>query len=99
MEKVIVLKSSRPYSSEYDPLLIGFIEQGIDLFAVTGVDCEEWEEAMDWICVDLDISGKLPDAFCNTTSHPGQSLEEVIAFAKQWCSLNGWPEQISVVEI
>lgn len=99
MKKVVVLKSSRHYSSEHEPLLLSLIEQGIDLFAVVGVGCEDWEEAMDWLCVNLDVSGKLPGAFCNTTSHPDESFEEVISFAKQCCSLKGWPEQISVLEI
>jgi hypothetical protein len=99
MAKVIVLNSSKPYSSEHEPLLLSLVEQGIDLFAAVGVGCEDWEEAMDWLCVNLDVSGKLPGAFCNTTSHPNESLEEVVAFAKQWCSLKGWPEEVSVVKI
>ena len=98
MAKVVVLESSQPYSSEYEPLLLDLIEQDIDLFSAVGVDCEGWEEAMDWFCVNLEISGKRPGASCNTTSHPNENLEEVISFARQWCRLKGWPEQVSVVK-
>ncbi|GAB4060891.1 hypothetical protein ABDB84_08880 [Uliginosibacterium sediminicola] len=70
-----------------------------DLFAAVGVDCREWEAAMDWLCIELDTSGEKPGAFCNTTSHPDETLSEVIAFAEQWCDLKGWSRDVEVTEI
>ena len=99
MSKVVILKSSKPYSPEYESILISIIEQGTDLFATVGVDCVSWEDAMDWLCVDMEVSGKLPGAFCNTTSHPSESFAEVQAFAEQWCTLKNWQPEIAVIEI
>ncbi|HET8685293.1 MAG TPA: hypothetical protein VFM18_01365, partial [Methanosarcina sp.] len=88
----------KPYSPEYEPMLISLIEQRIDLFAAVGVDCENWEDAMDWLCINLVVSGKIPDAFCTTTSHPGETFADVKAFAEQWCQLKNLPQQITVIE-
>jgi hypothetical protein len=66
---------------------------------VVGVDCASWEVAMDWLCIDLKTTGEVPDAFCNTTSHPDETLDEVIAFAEQWCNLKGWSRDVEVIKI
>lgn len=99
MAKCVVLHSLSKYSVVHEPFLREILTEKPDLFAVTGVDCQAWEDAMDWLCVDLDVSKALPGAFCNTTSHPGEALPDVVAFAEQWCSLNGWPVDVRVVEI
>lgn len=99
MAKCIVLHSTRPYSEACLSLLRGLLGQGPDLFAAVGVDCESWEDAMDWLCIDLDARGEQPGAFCNTTSHPGEALADVVAFAEQWCDVRGWPRDVEVVEV
>lgn len=99
MPKCVVLHSSKPYSEENHPRLREILDQRPDLFASVGVGCEGWEEAMDWLCVELNTSGEIPSAFCNTTSHPGEALTEVVEFAEQWCDLKGWRRNVEVIEI
>ena len=93
----IVLVSKSGYSDKHEPFLRKLIEERIELLSVVGPDCQEWEDAMDWLCVELDTSGELPGAFCNTTSHPGESVEEVINFAKAWSK--GGSSEVEVIEI
>ena len=83
-EKSIVVVSSEGYREEYLDLLRGWLDENIALFCVVGKDCEVWEEAMDNLCVKLDVSGEKPGAFCVTTSHPDETVEEVIEFAASW---------------
>ncbi len=99
MVKCVVLRTSTMFANEHRLLLRKILLGGPDLFAVVGEDCEAREEAMDGLCLELDISGERPEAFCNTTSHPRESLEELIALAKQWCQLRGWSEDVQVIEI
>ena len=99
MSKCAVLISESKYTEVHKPLLRLILSEAPDLFAVVGVDCANWEEAMDWLCIDLDTNGELPGAFCNTTSHPDESVDEVMAFANQWCDLKGWPRDVSVHKI
>ena len=99
MAKCIVLHSSKPYTEASLSLLRKILGQEPDLFATVGVDCEGWEDAMDWLCVDLDTSGEQPGAFCNTTSHPNETLADVMEFAEQWCDLRGWKRDLEVIEI
>ena len=54
---------------------------------------------MDWLCVDLDTSGEQPGAFCNTTSHPNETLADVVEFAEQWCDLKGCKRDVEIIEI
>ena len=99
MTNSIVLHSSKPYTEASLPLLRKVLGQEPDLFAAVGVDCEGWETAMDWLCVDLDTSGEQPDAFCNTTAHPDETLSDVVAFAEQWCDLKGLQCDVEIIEI
>ncbi len=99
MPKCAVLISESNYADLHRPLLRQILDEGADLFAVVGIDCASWEDAMDWLCVELVISGELPGAFCNTTSHPDESVDEVMAFANQWCDLKGWQRDVEVYRI
>jgi hypothetical protein len=71
----------------------------LDLFAACGVDCENWEDAVDGVCVLMDVSGESPGAFCNTTSHPGQDADEVSDFAEEWCDRRGWKRDVRIVDV
>lgn len=53
---------------------------------------------MDWLCVELDAHENLPGAFCNTTSHPERSLDEVVAFARQWNELKGEQPDVQILK-
>ncbi len=80
----VVLISNSGYKEEHNGLLQQLIENEIELFCTVGIVCQEWEEAMDLLCAELDATDIKPNAFCNTTSHPNESVEEVIKFAKSW---------------
>jgi hypothetical protein len=50
-----------------------------------GDDCEVWEEAADWAYVAREFDeAEERDRFIMTTSHTGESLEEVVNFAVQF---------------
>jgi len=83
-EKCIVVVSNTGYRDEHLKLLRNWLDQNIALFCAVGKDCEAWEEAMDNLCVKLDVSGEKPGAFCVTTSHPDETVEEVVEFATGW---------------
>lgn len=99
MAKCVVLHSTIEYSDARVSALHEILRGEPDLFAAVGVDCAGWEEAMDWLCITLSTSGEKPGAFCTTTSHPDETLVEVIAFAEQWCDLKGWRRDVEIVEI
>jgi len=99
MANCIVLRSSTPYSSEHEPLLRSVLDQEPGLFAVVGRGSQSWEDAMDWLCVDLRAGDVRSDRFCKTTSHIEETLEEVVAYAEKWCELRGLPKDIRVLEI
>jgi hypothetical protein len=98
-EKCIVLVSNTPYRDEHDEILHEWINEGISLFCALGKECEEWEEAMDYACINLDTEGVVPGAFCVTTSHPHETLNEVVEFAKQWYELKKQEYEIKIKEI
>jgi len=77
----VILISSTQYSTEHDEILKSLIKRKIVLFCAVGVDCENWEEALDWLCIGKNGEGT---HIINTTSHPGETLEEVKDFAKAW---------------
>lgn len=80
--KKVVLVSSSGYSPERDePLLREFITAGIKLFCVVGIDAEKWEEALDWLAIEIPAS---KDEVIITTSHPDETFEEVLEFARQF---------------
>ena len=99
MSKCAVLFTESNYAELHKPFLRRILSESPDLFAVVGVDCEKWEDAMDWLCIELDASGELPGAFCNTTSHSNESVDDVLEFANQWCDLKGWKRDVSVHKI
>jgi hypothetical protein len=97
--RCVVLNATVNCSASHDSLLRSIVRESPDLIAISGAASCTWEEQIDCMCVELDISGEQPGAFCNTTSHPNETLDEVIAFAAQWCDLKGWPRDVRVVNI
>ena len=97
--KCVVLVSESGYTESHEELLRRFIDEGVELFCAQGKECEKWEEAMDWLCVQLDTSGEKPGAFCTTTCHPNESVEEVVEFARNWNSHEGRQCEVQVVQI
>ena len=72
--KKIVLLSNKKYSAESDDFLLSLINQGCELICFVGLDCESWEEAMD----ELAIGDGSNPKYITTTSHPAESIDEVI---------------------
>jgi hypothetical protein len=79
-----VLVSDTGYHRKHDDLLRSVLAEGYELFCVVGVDCELWEEVMDEVAVGDDSDPR----YITTTSHPGETENEVIEFAKMF-SISG----------
>lgn len=97
--QAVVLVSSSGYSHDHQSLLRKLLDERIELFCAIGKDCEAWEAAMDWLCINLDTSGVLPGAFVVTTSHPDESLEDVVEFAQNWNSHEEQTTDVRIVEV
>ncbi|MFP4317050.1 MAG: hypothetical protein ACOC24_04270 [Desulfovibrionales bacterium] len=78
--KKVVLVSRTCYEDSHASSLLDMIKQGVQLFCVTGEYCDAWEEAMDWMCIDPEVEL----GFVVTSRHPGEDVEEVMAFAREW---------------
>lgn len=90
----IVLHTREPYSRAHDALLQRLVERSIALLCAVGEDCCAWEDAMDWTCIGPD--GESLGSVV-TTSHPGESLAAVVAFA-EWWHLDE-PSSIEIIEV
>ena len=77
-EAKIVLYSKSGYRPEMDALIENFIRDGVKFVGVVGDDCEKIENVIDEIVVGDGNN----DRFILTSSHPGESLEEAIEFAR-----------------
>ena len=74
----VVLIAKTGYSPEKDHILQDLVDDRIALFCAVGKDCIEWENKMDELCIG---DGSHP-VFITTTSHPDETSDEVVAFAK-----------------
>jgi hypothetical protein len=77
----VVLHARVPYDRAHDELLRRLRDRGVVLFCAVGVDCRAWEDAMDWTCIGPNGEEL---GFVVTTSHPDESLADVVAFAEAW---------------
>lgn len=62
----------------------------VSLVAVVGPGCERIEEMIDWIVVS---DGSDADRYVTTSSHPDESLSDVIEFVECWELERGDPFQ------
>jgi hypothetical protein len=92
--KKVVLVSKRGYDASHDGLLRSLIARKIELFCAVGRQCELWEEVMDALVVG-------PTGECEwhvtTSSHPSETVDEVVEFAKNW-RLDE-PSEVEVIEV
>jgi hypothetical protein len=93
--KKVVLVSKSGYGRRHDPMLIEFIDSGIELFCAVGKDAEAWEEAVDWLCIGPDGTG---ERCVNTASSQEWTLEDALQFAEQWHVESG-SNEVNVIEI
>ena len=89
----LVLVSETGYDQKHESLLRSLLDEGYELFCIVGVDCELWEEIMDEMAVGDGIESR----YITTTSHPGESEDEVIEFATMF-TVSG-PSGVEVVRI
>jgi hypothetical protein len=81
----IVLHSSAGYQPRLDDLVEEFMRDSVAVVAVVGEECEKIEDIIDELVVGpqgRDYSGR--DDFMITTSHPDESVDEVVAFVRSW---------------
>lgn len=93
-EKKVVLKCPNGYKRTIDQMVEDFLDDEVALIAVIGEDCVKVEEIIDTLIVG---NGSNPNRFIVTTSHPGESLQDVIKFAELFSTA---PEgKVQIVEI
>jgi hypothetical protein len=73
----IVLHCTRGVPPHLEELVAGFIRNGVELVCVVGPDCRKVEDIID----ELVVGDGSRDDFVATTSHPDESLADVIEFA------------------
>jgi len=78
-QKKVVLYCPEGYTEKVDALVEDFIRDGVSLVAVAGKDCDKVEEIIDELVVG---DGSDESRYILTSSHPGETVDEVIAFAK-----------------
>lgn len=77
-ESKVVLHSKSGYWPEMDALIESLIRDGVKFVGVVGDDCEKIEDIID----EMVVGEGNNDNFILTSSHPGESLEEAIEFAR-----------------
>jgi hypothetical protein len=59
------------------------VTQGCLYAMCWGVDCELWEESVDWVQVDIDLASpeRSDECFVMTTQHSGEALTDAFEFS------------------
>jgi len=70
-----------------EPFVEDCLRDKVALIAVVGDGCAEIEERIDWIIVG---DGSDKSRFIVTTSHPGETVDEVMEFANFWEGEEGY---------
>jgi hypothetical protein len=80
----IVFVASQPYDAiKFDPLLESLIQRRVRLFCAAGIEAERWEEAFDWLVVNLHVQDESTKGYSPlTSSHKDETEDEVVEFAK-----------------
>jgi hypothetical protein len=93
--KKVVLSCPHGTTPGLDSLVEDFIRDGVIFVAVVGPDCSNIEDLIDWTVIGPDGTR---DYHLLTSNHPGQSIDEAVAFAR---SLTGEfaGDEVQVVEL
>lgn len=77
----IVLHSPVVDQAALEPFVEQCLRDGVRLIAIVGENAEELEDEVDWLVI-----GDRADTsrFLVTSSHPDESIEEVLEFASGW---------------
>ena len=74
----IVLQTRPGHESRLDTLVPAWMKDGVAFVGVVGPDCARVEDLID----EIVVGDGSADYTLLTSSHPGESLEQAIAFAK-----------------
>ena len=86
----IVLHSPVVDQASLEPFVEQCLKDGVRLIAMWGEGAEALEEDVDWLVIG---DGADESRYITTSSHPGESLEEVLEFASLWnCEREGLSE-------
>ena len=89
----IVIYSKAGAKDSLDQLVEQFIIDGVKFVAVAGMDCALVEDIIDELVVG---DGSDDKRFILTSSHPGESLDEVIQFARSIGEGAGEPQLVEL---
>jgi hypothetical protein len=70
-----IITTTKPYSDKFDEELKKLFLTKPEWVYILGKDCAAWEEAIDWIGIEL-------NHFVVTTQHEGEELQDVIGYAQ-----------------
>jgi hypothetical protein len=90
LTRKIVVHSLAGYRPEFDALVKGWVEAGVNFVGVVGVEAEKLESIVDELCGG---DGSDPH-FMLTTSHPHESLAGAISFANMLTGEYSGPVQV-----
>ena len=89
----VIIHSKSGANKALEALVEQFISDGVRFVAVAGKDCELIEDIIDEIVVG---DGSDNMRFILTSSHPGESLEEVMQFARIVTQGTGEPQLVEL---
>lgn len=90
----VVLQCPAGYRMELDALVEQFLADGVKSIGVVGKDCALVEDIIDELVVG---DGRDATRFILTSSHPGESVEEVVNFASMVSSAGDGEAQVVVL--
>ncbi len=90
----VVLQCPAGYRMGLDALVEQFVADGVKFVAVVGEDCGQVEDIIDELVVG---DGTDPSRFILTSSHPDETIEDVIDFARSLSSAADCEAQVVVL--
>lgn len=90
----IVLHCPFGYRTELDALVEQFLADGVRFVGVVGAECARVEDIIDELVVG---DGRDAARFILTSSHPDDSVDEVVAFARSISTVGDGEPQVVVL--
>lgn len=90
----VVLHCPVGYRMGLDALVEQFVADGVKFVGVVGEDCDQVEDIIDELVVG---DGTAPTRFILTSSHPSESIEDVVEFARYVSSAGDGVAQVVTI--
>ncbi len=90
----IVLHSIHGYRPELDALVSDWISQGVKYVGVIGLDADQIEDVIDWLCIG---DGSAPYFMVTASHRPEESIHDAMSLAEQMPSEFG--TSVRVIEL